>query len=364
MKILILTDSTISGAGARTYCFQLKAPLENLGHKVNIGAPSSEEQYQRFMQNPCLQGLKLKRVFFNRLKRYLYWNGIVFPNRISQIISARYYDIVVLFRNLWHLESDPWLERLLQKIHSRIVYCIDDALHVYWPHYMHYRYRSAVHVWAGSEYIANYVKQFNPKVTVIEPGFDMKYYLPKSSYQENQPLVIGWTGTTPSFRDLRLLDKPLSRLQQEYSIIVRVVSSEPFSFGKSGIHVQNIKWTLSSEISNLQSFDIGVMPVVNDEYGRGKAGFKLKQYMACGLPSVASPVGVNKTIIKHGHNGFLASSEEEWYEILKQLILDHSLREKIGIAGRSYIIQNHSLTKMVRQVEALFYDIIREGQTE
>jgi hypothetical protein len=103
------------------------------------------------------------------------------------------------------------------------------------------------------------------------------------------------------------------------------------------------EWSEDSEIENLLSFDVGIMPLPNTSWARGKCGFKLIQYMACSLPVIASPVGVNNEIVENDKNGFLAETDEQWFKCLVALYKDTYLRKKMGLAGRSKVINQYSL---------------------
>lgn len=110
----------------------------------------------------------------------------------------------------------------------------------------------------------------------------------------------------------------------------------------AGVNATLKKWRLDNEVATLQSFDIGIMVLPDNEWTRGKGGYKLLQYMAVGIPCVASPVGINKELIRDGENGFLATTEEEWYENLSLLIDNPELRKKMGMRGRDFVVRNYS----------------------
>ena len=137
-----------------------------------------------------------------------------------------------------------------------------------------------------------------------------------------------------------MIGNVLQALAKKYNFILSIVSSEKFYL--DGVNVQNIQWALDTEIQSLQSFDIGIMPLEDNKYNRGKCGLKALQYMAVGLPVVCSPVGINKDIIEDGANGFLAVTKDEWMKKIAELIENPALREKMGNHGRKLVEKKYS----------------------
>jgi glycosyltransferase involved in cell wall biosynthesis len=138
-----------------------------------------------------------------------------------------------------------------------------------------------------------------------------------------------------------MLTNVFRKLQERYHVEIKIV-------GDINISLENVKivpekWSYETEITQLQSFDIGIMPMTDDEWTKGKCGLKILQYMAVGLPCVCSPAGVNKEIVQDGVNGFLANSNEEWIEQLSLLIENPNLRKKLGIVGRKTVEERYSL---------------------
>ena len=119
---------------------------------------------------------------------------------------------------------------------------------------------------------------------------------------------------------------------------------------------------METEVADLQSFDIGIMPLPDNEWTRGKGGYKLLQYMAVGVPCVASPVGINKELIRDGENGFLATTEEEWYEKLSLLIDNPELRREMGRRGRAYVVRNHSFEAAAPKLISALKHAIQENK--
>ena len=164
---------------------------------------------------------------------------------------------------------------------------------------------------------------------------------------------MGWIGTRGNLKYLENLLEVLKKIEKNFPnvrfLVVCDQSSSLLEKQLKGYHF--IRWSKEKEVANFHKIDIGLMPLADDEWTRGKCGFKLLQYMSCGIASVASPVGVNKTIVQDGVNGFLAKNDEEWFLKLSQLIQDEKLREKMGKKARQTIIKKYSTAKNFQKLK-------------
>jgi len=197
------------------------------------------------------------------------------------------------------------------------------------------------HVIVGNEYLKEYALKYNRKVTLIPTAVDTARYSIKLSGSRKKEIVIGWIGMPSNLSYLKQLEKVFGILSRKYDIILKIISTGKIEFKNVKIVVK--EWKYEEENSDLQSLDIGVMPLIKDEWSKGKCGTKILQYMAARVPPVASPVGANKEIIQNGINGFLVDSEEEWIEKLSLLIKDSKLRYEIGANGRKTVEDFYSL---------------------
>jgi glycosyltransferase involved in cell wall biosynthesis len=170
--------------------------------------------------------------------------------------------------------------------------------------------------------------------------------------QEAGQVVIGWTGSHSTMRYLDRLVPVLQRVVKDFDVKLVIISNKAPQFGITSLKF--IPWSEENEIHDLLQMHIGIMPLENDTWSEGKCGFKLIQYMALGIPAVASPVGVNKNIIDEGKNGFLCTDDISWYEALSKLIQDAGLRKHMGIAGRQKIESSYSLDANAGVFLALF----------
>ncbi len=274
--------------------------------------------------------------------------------RLLDLIRARKYDVVFLHKEAFAL-GPPWLERALRTRTGALIYDMDDA---FWSHPPQIRQIGKIlrdptkidkvikmsdHVLAGNTLIADYVRSHNSSVTILPTVIDTGRYQPVEQ-RDSAPITIGWVGRWSSSFYLDSLVEVFHKLCERHPCVqIKLIGASEVNW--SGVRVVSQPWRLETEIEDLQSFTIGIMPLVDDEYARYKCGFKLLQYMGIGIPSVASPVGVNAEIIQDGVNGFLTSTPLEWFERLNQLIESPSLRANIGAQGRLTVETHYSLEK-------------------
>ncbi len=268
--------------------------------------------------------------------------------RSAALLRARAYDLLVL-----QYEAVPYLPPLCEKYLAALgvpyVYDIDDAIfHNYdQSRYAAVRYflgdkirkfmAGAAGVMAGSEYLAAYAREVNPRVEVLPTVVDLTRYppTPLPRPRKDEPLVIGWIGSPSTAVYLDDIAPALRALAAEGPVrLVLVGAGKPRT---PGVPLQLLPWTESGEVDRLRRFDVGIMPLPDTPWARGKCGFKLIQYMACGLPVIASPVGENRLIVDHGVQGLWARTNEEWLLALRTLRDDAALRQSLGQAGRKRV---------------------------
>lgn len=201
--------------------------------------------------------------------------------------------------------------------------------------------RLSAQVIVGNRYLAGYARRHNENVTVVPSTIDTGIYAPRHDGRDDGRVVsIGWTGSHSTVQHLDTLRGALTRLKQHCEFRLRVIGAP--SYRLDGVETIAQPWCAESEVRDLHNFDIGIMPLPDDNWNRGKCGMKLLQYMGAGVPAVGSPVGMNAEIIRDGVNGFLASTEEEWVEKLSALVRDHRLRRSLGEVGRQTVEERYS----------------------
>jgi glycosyltransferase involved in cell wall biosynthesis len=203
--------------------------------------------------------------------------------------------------------------------------------------------QSARLVIAGNATLAEDVRTRGGCVSILPTPVDTDNYTPSNrSNNATDPIVVGWIGTASNLYYLNPIVGILARLSQRFpNVIVRLVCNKAIDM--PGVRLENRRWSEENEICDLQGFHIGIMPLSDDIYSRGKCGFKLLQYMSVGLPTVSSPVGMNNTIVEHGRDGFLADTPLEWEARLTDLIRSAALRHSLGIAARQKVVEHYSV---------------------
>ncbi len=340
MKVLVLATNPIEGASVRHRIFAYLRHLEQRGYTVQVHSFFPSEALKEVYSSGKLIK-KAIRVLRGAVRRWL-------------VLRRGQYDVIVIHRELFPLGRKIFLRRL-QSLKSRIIYDFDDAMFVSPRQDRRFLRRiedlesvkeiietSAV-VIAGNDYLAEYARRYNRTVIVIPTSIDTERYQPRE-YSETAPVTatIGWIGSHTTVKYLVSLAGVLEKLAEQYPFELKVVGA-PFAVPLNGVPVRQHEWSLTKEIADFQNCDIGVYPLWDDAWSRGKCGFKAIQFMAVGVPVVASAVGVNTVIIEDGVNGFLASTEEEWVEKLALLVKDPDLRRRLGMAGRKTVEEQYSL---------------------
>lgn len=275
--------------------------------------------------------------------------------RQHDVMVASQFDIIFIQREAFMTPSIRF-ERIFAKSGAKVVYDFDDAI---WkldisdgnrmfkwlkdPKKTPKLIALAHQIIAGNQYLADYASQFNQQLTVIPTTIDTNYHIRKSPYRDKDKICIGWTGSLTTIKHFRLAENVLLRLKEKYGdkIYFKVIGEKNYKNEK--LSLTGTAWSMKNEISELEEIDIGIMPLVDDEWSKGKCGFKGLQYMAMEIPAVLANVGVNGTIIQHGENGFIAHNDEEWFDLLSQLIDSFDLRQRLGKAGRKTVEEKYSV---------------------
>lgn len=196
------------------------------------------------------------------------------------------------------------------------------------------------HVTAGNEYLAEYAKKFNSNVSIVPSTIDCKKYVPMG--QISDKITIGWVGSHTTVKHFELVINVYKNLIKKYGdkIQFKVIGDPLYKNEELGIVGEH--WSNEKEVELFNSIDIGVMPLEEDPWTKGKCGMKGLLYMSVGKPAVMSAVGMNCDIVDHEKNGYVPVGEEEWFEVLSNLIEDSSLRDRIGKEGRNTVLERYS----------------------
>jgi glycosyltransferase involved in cell wall biosynthesis len=340
-------------AATRAFC---ERPLFYLaGHGIGgrVFPPASNRAFEWLLR----PGKPLRIV-----RAAIYWYLLVLPRRLVQIPRAMAYDVIFIQRSMFRMTSRPILERLTSLFAGKllgkpIVYHCDDALYaVADAKRFRTRFQLADCVLAGNAEIATFAAAVNPNVVHHDGAIEVSRYPVKRHVQE-EPIVIGWVGHGAS-KVLESVLPVLKRLCAAEKVVLKVVSDVPVEASDFGDGLIFERWNLEREFALFAEFDIGIMPLDDTPYNRGKEAYKIKEYMAAGLPVVCSPVGHNVTIVEHGVTGFFARSEEDWAEHLTRLIRDPDLRTKVGAAGRRLVEERYSLSDQADRFAQLLKGLV------
>ena len=279
--------------------------------------------------------------------------------RMGLLATIRRYDVIFVHREAIP-KAPPWWEWLAVRWGSgRLVYDFDDAIWI--PHSSsanppfevvpsHYRVSAscgiAHRVSCGNAFLADFARRRCPDVIVNPTVVDTESVHVERPTPVGTATVVGWTGTHSTLPHLEQVVPALRALRERVPFELRVVCNAEPAFQFPGLKF--VPWRKESEIEDLSAFDVGLMPLPDTDWARGKCGFKLIQYMALGVAAVASPVGVNSDIVVHGQNGFLCSTDEEWIDVLERLLGDGGLRARIGFCARTTIVNHFSVASARR----------------
>lgn len=223
---------------------------------------------------------------------------------------------------------------------------------------LHYTLRRSAVVIAGNDYLADYARRHAALVRVVPTVLDTDRYRTRV-HAARDVVTLGWIGHSVNFRYLRELAPALRRLAASRPIRLLVVADQAIAL--DGLEVENRAWSETRETADLLDMDIGLMPLADDEWTRGKCAFKAIQYMAAGVPPVASDVGANRQLVDSGRDGFLATTEQQWCEALERLAGDVDLRARLGRNARAKVEAGYSLQRTGPVVAQLFADLLREA---
>jgi glycosyltransferase involved in cell wall biosynthesis len=197
-------------------------------------------------------------------------------------------------------------------------------------------------IFAGNAYLSDYAKRFNPKTVIVPTTIDTDEYRPVSRSWEG-PVTIGWSGSITTIQHFRYAIPALKAIKEKYGdrVAIRVVGDGTYQAPELG--VVGMPWRKDTELQDLGGMDIGIMPLPDDDWARGKCGLKGLQYMALGIPAIMSPVGVNSEIIRDGVNGHLATTTAEWVDRLSRLIDNAEARRTMGTEARRTVEEHYSV---------------------
>jgi len=277
--------------------------------------------------------------------------------RVRELWRARKADVLFVQREAM-MFGPPVVEWLAINLdHCPMVLDLDDATYVSYKSPTYGRFGSMLKwfgktndlirwsrlVICGNREIASYVEGKGRPAVVIPTVVDTAQFRPLTQPQSNHVPVIGWVGTHSTYPYVKMIFPVLERLAREHSFRLRLVGTGEDNVNIPGVEIENRPWKLDREVADFQSLDVGIYPIVEDEWSIGKSCFKAIQYMAVGVPFVVSPVGVCQDIALTDQTHFMARTQDEWYTHLSRLLTDQALRLRMGESGRSYAVNHYSI---------------------
>jgi glycosyltransferase involved in cell wall biosynthesis len=356
MKILFLTPYPHGEAPSQRFRFEQYLPaLEKAGYNYTL---------ESFLDIPTW------KILYHPGNRFDKAIGILkgFGRRIKMLLDLKKYDFVFIHREAAPIGPPVFEWAIAELFRKKIIYDFDDAIWLpntsetnkiaaglKWHHKVKAICRLSYKVSCGNNYLCNFALQFNGNVILNPTTIDTihLHHPEKIPPKASDKPVIGWTGTHSTIPYLERLIPIIKKLEEKYDFEFRIISNSQPDWPLKSLVFK--PWNKKTEIQDLGTFDIGLMPLTDDMWAKGKCGFKALQYMALEVATVASPVGVNTSIIKHGENGMLCSTLNDWEQTIETLLRQPELREKLGKSGRKKVVEAYSVEANTLNFLNLFY---------
>lgn len=360
LSVLFVPDPTERVASTRYRVRQYVAPLESLGIPCRVFPALSDETTRLMLLSPTLP-------LWRRLAYYARLLAEKIVRFVPILALAARYRVVFIHRATFPLG----LERLLRLVNPRLVFDFDDSIFMCDPddgdegflrrfkgRVKALRFARMLDVCRAAvvenDYLGECARLHCPRVVKIPGPIDTERFRPRPRGGGGRP-VVGWIGSPSTTAYLPIVAGPLERLSKELDFEVRLIGGGAFRF--DSVSTVSVDWSLEAELSELARFDVGIMPMPDTPWSRGKLGVKMLIYMACGIVPIVSYTSTNAEAVRDGVNGFLVQGPEEWYQRLRAVLLDPALRERLGAAGRKTVEEGFSvkagLPKLLSLLESL-----------
>src|SRR6266446_6662585 len=333
MRILFLPKYGPRGASSRYRIWQYVPLFERAGHEVEV--------------QPLLDDGYLGELY-SQERRGWRWLASGYGRRLFGAFRFGRFDAIIFDQEMLPF-LPAFVELAMQRRNARFFVDYDDAAYANYARWPWLREKiarimaAAETVVVGNTHLAGYARQFARRVCVIPTVIDLASYPNHRQIGDADKVHVGWIGTPMTAKYVQAVIPVMERLQRAHPKLNFRLIGAGNGFSCNGLRAEVAAWSRETESELLLGCDIGIMPLPDTEFTRGKCGLKLIQYMACGLPVVASPVGVNREIVEEGRNGHLATSADEWYARLDGLIRDPGLRMSMGKAGREKVAGGYTL---------------------
>ncbi len=314
------------------------------------------------------------KILYN--KGHYFSKFLILLNAIStrrkDVRRANDYGIIFLHREALLLGS-TYFEKQFRKSKAKIIFDFDDSIFLADTSDANKMFEFLKNpgkisriiamsdmVFAGNKYLADYAAPYNKNVKIVPTTIDMEEYKKIPQQGSNGKVCIGWTGSITTIKHFEFAVPILKKIKDKYGdkVQIKVIGDEKYE--NKALGIKGMAWKKENEIQELSTFDIGIMPLPNDDWSKGKCGLKGLQYMALEIPPIMSPVGVNSEIIKDGTNGYLADTQDEWVNKISQLVESKELREKMGKEARKTVLEKYSTEAQKGNYLKFFNELLKK----
>jgi glycosyltransferase involved in cell wall biosynthesis len=322
--------------------------------------PSSRFRIRQYISRLAEHGVIVKELIPFSDKTYYFPGPFKAFNRISGLFRSRDSDVVWISRGF--VEGYETFERFLKR--PRIL-DVDDAVWLRGPFgrfTMPDIARAMDAVIAGNSYLADYFGKYCREVHVVPTAIDLDRYTlrPEPADEQGDKFIIGWTGSSSNFKYLETIESALARFIEGHDGAELILTADrPWEYKLlADEKVKFVPWSVEEEIRVLHSMSVGIMPLADDKWTRGKCAFKMLQYMGVGLPVIVSPVGMNRDVLEKGDVGLAASTDDEWYDALASLYKDRTLGVELGLVGRKVVEQFYNADIIARELAVILKSLL------
>jgi glycosyltransferase involved in cell wall biosynthesis len=294
-----------------------------------------------------------------------------FFKRRKDVRAAAQYDLIFVQREAF-MTGSTYFEKKLSRSGTKMIFDFDDSIWILdtsnankkWEFLKDGEKTSRIialsdMVFAGNQYLAGYAARFNKNVKIVPTTIDTNEYKRIIPEVKKDTVCIGWSGSITTIKHFEYAIPFLLRIKQKYGDKVSVKVIGDSSYVHEALQIKGIGWIKQDEVKELSEIDIGIMPLPDDEWTKGKCGLKGLQYMALEIPTIMSPVGVNTGIISDGKNGYLADNEDEWVDKISKLVDSAELRQQIGREGRNTVESQYSVSSQQNNYVRYFNELLK-----
>lgn len=298
--------------------------------------------------------------------------GFIFLNcfiqRLRDVLRANRYDIIFIQREAF-MTGTVFFEKQFARSKAKVIFDFDDSIWMQNVSDANKRFGFLKNasktssiialsdmVFAGNEYLATYAQPFNKNIRIVPTTIDTVEYQ-RIPLPANEKICIGWSGSITTIQHFKFAVPALEIIKRKYGNRIQIKVIGDANYKNENLDAISLNWNKQDELKELSSFDIGIMPLPDDEWAKGKCGLKGLQYMALEIPTIMSPVGVNAQIIQHGTNGMLATTDKEYVNAISALVEKEQLRKQIGAAGRKTVVEKFSVKAWEQKYLAYFNEL-------